>query len=183
MRWKALFDDMEAQFNAAERLVDDAEIADRVRGEQGAVTLADRLRGQLGLVLRVGTTAGEVFEGELTHLGAEWLILSRAAGEVVIPMAPIRYVEGLGRSVAGDGSRVHGALGLGSALRTLARDRAAITVHTVEAGARIEGIIDRVGQDFMEIAAVLPGEPRRPARVSAVYAVPFTAISAVSSRQ
>lgn len=63
MRWKALFDDMEAQFDAAERLVDDAEIADRVRGEQGVVTLADRLRGQLGLVLRVGTTAGEVFEG------------------------------------------------------------------------------------------------------------------------
>lgn len=183
MRWRALFEDMEAQFDAAERLISDAEIADRVRSEQGAVTLADRLRGQVGLILRVGTSGGNLFDGELTHVGAEWLVLTKPPGEVMVPMASIRHVEGLGRNVASEESRVHKALGLGSALRTLARDRAAVTVHTEGSGARIEGIIDRVGRDFMEIAAVLPGEPRRSARVSAVYAVPFTGISAVSSRQ
>lgn len=182
MRWTALFDDLEAQFDAAEQVAGDAEIADRVRREQGTVTLADRLRGQLGLLLRVGTSGGEFFDGELTHVGSEWLVLSKAPAEVVVPLTAVQLVEGLGRSVASEKSRVHGALGLGSAMRTLARDRASVTVHRVEGGARIEGIIDRVGKDFLEIAAVLPGESRRSARVSAVYAVPFSGIAAVSSR-
>lgn len=182
MRWKALFEDIEAQLDAAERAASDAEIADRVRREQGAVTLADRLRGQLGLVLKLGTAGGEVFNGELTHVGSEWLVLSESTAEVLVPLAAVRLVEGLGRNVASERSRVQGALGLGSALRTLARDRASVTVHRMEGGARIEGIIDRVGKDFLEIAAVLPGEPRRSARVSAVYAVPFSGIAAVSSR-
>lgn len=182
MRWKALFDDIEAQLDAAERVAGDAEVADRVRREQGAVTLADRLRGQLGLVLRVGTPGGEIFDGELTHVGSEWLVLSKARLEVVVPLPAIRLVEGLGRNAASEKSRVQGALGLGSALRTLARDRASVTVYRMEGGTRIEGVIDRVGKDFLEIAAVLPGELRRPASVSAVYAVPFTGIAAVSSR-
>ena len=182
MRWKALFDDIEAQLDAAEQVVTDAEVADRVRREQGSVALADRLRGQLGLVLRVGTPGGGIFEGELTHVGSEWLVLSKAPTEVVIPLPAIRMVEGLGRNAATEKSSVQGALGLGSALRTLARDRAFVTVHRMEGGTRIEGIIDRVGKDFLEIAAVLPGELRRPASVSAVYAVPFVGIAAVSSR-
>lgn len=182
MRWKALFEDVEAQFYAAEQAASSAEIADRVRAEQGAVTLADRLRGQLGFLLKVGTSGGGVFSGELTHVGSEWLVLNDARAEVVVPLAAIRLIEGLGRNVAGETSRVHGALGLGSALRTLARDRASVTVHSVEGAARIEGIIDRVGKDFLEIAAVFPGEPRRSARVSTVYAVPFAGIAAVSSR-
>lgn len=181
MRWKALFDDIEAQLDAAGRVASDSEIADRVRREQGSVTLADRLRGQLGFVLRVGTPGGEIFEGELTHMGSEWLVLSKVPVEVVIPLAAVRFIEGLGRSVANEKSRVHGALGLGSALRTLARDRASVTVHRIEGGQRIDGIIDRVGKDFLEIAAVLPGELRRSTSVSAVYAVPFVGIAAVSS--
>ena len=181
MRWKALFDDIETQFDSGERTARDAEIADRVRREQGAVTLADRLRGQLGLILRVGTSGGEVFDGELTHVGSEWLVLRKAPAEVLVPLAAIRAVEGMGRNVTSERSRVQGALGLGSALRTLARDRASVTVHRVEGGGRIQGIIDRVGKDFLEIAAVLPGEARRSATVSAVYAVPFSGIAAVSS--
>ena len=181
MRWTALFDDMEAQLDAAKRVAGDAEVADRVRREQGTVALVDRVRGQIGFVLRVETSGGKNFDGELTHVGLEWLVLSKAPAEVIVPLAAIRLVEGLGRSVAGESSRVRGGLGLGSALRTLARDRAPVIVHRVEGGARIEGIIDRVGKDFLEIAAVLPGELRRSASVSAVYAVPFAGIAAVSS--
>lgn len=181
MRWKALFDDLEAQLDAADQVVSDAEIADRVRREQGSVTLSDRLRGQLGLILRLGTPGGEIFEGELTHVGSEWVVLSAAPGEVVIPLAAIRLIEGLGRTAASEKSRVQGALGLASALRTLARNRASVTVHRIEGGRRIDGVIDRVGKDFLEIAAVLPGELRRSASVTAVYAVPFSGIAAVSS--
>ncbi|WP_299165973.1 hypothetical protein [uncultured Arthrobacter sp.] len=182
MRWKALFEDIEAQLAAADQALDDAEVADRVRQEQGAVTLADRFRGQLGFILRVGTSGGGSFDGELTHVGSEWLVLSTQPGEVMVPFTAVRLVEGLSRNVLGEASRVQKGLGLGSALRTLARDRAAVTVHIVESATRIEGIIDRVGKDFLEIAAVLPGEARRTTSVSAVYAVPFSGLAAVSSR-
>lgn len=182
MRWTALFEDLEAQLEAAARVDADAEIADRVRREQGAVTFTDRLRGQLGLSLKVGTFGGEVFQSQLTHVGAEWLVLSGRTSETVVPLHAIRFVEGLGRSVAGEKSQVQKALGLGSVLRTLARDRAPVAIHTVDGGSRVEGVIDRVGKDFVEIATVLPGEPRRSASVSAVYTVPFAGIAAVSSR-
>ena len=41
-------------------------------------------------------------------------------------------------------------LGLGSALRALARDRARVTVHLVD-GSAVAGTIDRVGADFLEV--------------------------------
>ena len=49
MRWDALFDDLETQMAASERLDLDAEIAERTRSESAAVELADRLRGSLAL--------------------------------------------------------------------------------------------------------------------------------------
>jgi hypothetical protein len=182
MRWTALFEDLESQLFAAEQSGDASEIADRVRREQGGLELADRLRAQLGLILKLGTIGGAVFNGELTHVGSEWVVLSDSAMETVVPMNAVRFVEGMGRHASSGSSRVHQALKLGSALRTLARDRAHVAIHTVDGGAPLEGIIDRVGKDFLELAAVMPGEPRRVARVSAVYAVPFTGIAAVSSR-
>lgn len=182
MRWKALFEDMEAQLEAAEWGEREAEIADRVRRDQGMVTLAERLRGQVGLTLKVGTSGGDLFEGELTHLGSEWLVLNTAAAETLVRLGAVQHVEGLGRRIAGETSRVQAALGLGSALRTLARERRPVAVHRTDGRGRIEGTIDRVGRDFFEIAAVLPGEVRRSTRVTTVYAVPFSGIAAVASR-
>lgn len=182
MRWKALFEDIEAQLDAAEWDEREAEIADRVRREQGNVALTGRLRGQVGLMLKVETSGGDFFEGELTHIGSEWLVLSKPAAETLVPLGAIQCVEGLGRRVEGETSRVQAALGLGSALRTLARDRRPVAVHRRDGRGRIEGTIDRVGQDFCEIAAVLPGEIRRSARATTVYAVPFSGIAAVASR-
>jgi hypothetical protein len=50
-----------------------------------------------------------------------------------------------------------------------------------EALPAVSGTIDRVGKDFLEIAAVPFGEARRPANVRGVYAVPFAAVSALAS--
>lgn len=182
VRWNALFDDLESQFAASEWAAGESELADRVRLEQAGVQLIDRLRGQTGLILRIRVAGGDLFDGELTHVGSEWVVLSKAVTDAVIPLAAIQLVEGLSRSVTRDASRVSAALGLASALRTLARDRTPVVVHRIEGSARIEGMIDRVGKDFIEIAAVLPGEQRRSTNVAGVYAVPFAAIAAVSSR-
>lgn len=181
MRWTALFEDLEAQLDGALRLENEAEIADRVRREQSGVTLEDRLRGQLGLILKIGTFGGEIFQNQLTHVGAEWLVLSGHATETMVPLRAIRFVHGMGRNVTSEKSQVQKALGLASALRTLAKDRAPVTIHSVDGGPKLEGVLDRVGRDFVEIAAVLPGEARRPGSVTAVYAVPFAGIAAISS--
>ena len=69
MRWDALFDDLETQLAASERLDLDAEIADRTRTEAAAVELADRLRGSLGLLIVVQLASGSMFEGTLSHAG------------------------------------------------------------------------------------------------------------------
>lgn len=182
MRWSALFDDMEAQLAAAELASGEAEIADRVRHEQASIQLLDRLRGQIGLLLRVRVSGGTLFTGELTHVGREWLILSDSTSEVVVPLAAVQTVEGLSRNVGRSTSPIEQRLGLGSAFRSLARDRSPVVVYLIDRDARVEGTIDRVGHDFVEVAAVLPGEQRRTASVTGVYAIPFAAIAGVSSR-
>jgi hypothetical protein len=45
----------------------------------------------------------------------------------------------------------------------------------------ISGTIDRVGKDFLELAAVPSGEARRAGNVRGIYAVPFTSVAAVAS--
>lgn len=180
MRWNSLFEDLEAQLDASVRAAEEAEIADRVRSEQAGISLIERLRGQIGLILRVRVSGGALFDGELTHVGSEWTVLSKNTGEVVIPIQAVKLLEGLSRNVAPALSPVQSRLGLASALRTLARDRAAVVVHLVDGG-RIEGVIDRVGRDFLEVASVLPGEQRRAGNVGAVHAVPFSGLAAVAS--
>ncbi len=182
MRWKALFDDMDSQFAGIESAASNSEIADRVRREQGSVALVDRLRAQIGFVLRVRVSGNLAFDGEVTHVGSEWLVLSKEAAEVLIPLGAIRTIEGVNRRVMGEVSRVERTLGLASAFRAMARDRAHVTVYQVEAGAHIQGVIDRVGADFVEIAAVPPGEQRRSTSVTGVYCIPFSAVAAVASR-
>lgn len=182
VRWNALFSDLEAQFVASAQAVEESEIAELVRLEQGGVNLVDRLRAQRGLLLKIRVRGGELFDGELTHVGSEWVVLSEPAADVVIPLEAIQLIEGLGRHVLTEQSRVRGSLGLASALRTLARDRTPVAVHRADDRGRIEGTIDRVGKDFVEVAAVFPGEQRRRTNVGAVYAIPFAGIAAVSSR-
>jgi len=72
---------------------------------------------------------------------------------------------------------------MGSAFRVLARDRAEVVLYFGAAAgpSMVSGIIDRVGRDFLELAAVAPGEARRASNVRAVYAVPFAAVAAVAS--
>jgi hypothetical protein len=94
-------------------------------------------------------------------------------------------VEGLGRSAAPEDPGRPRRLGLGSALRALARDREGVALYLTpgpEGGFRtITGTIDRVGRDFLELAAVPWGEARRAENVRGVYAVPFSAVAALAS--
>ncbi|TJY71268.1 hypothetical protein E4J89_03095 [Arthrobacter sp. CAU 1506] len=184
MRWDALFEDLEAQLHAADRLELEAEVNERARIELAAVDLANRLRGQLGTQLRVSVGNQLGFDGALSHVGSTWLVLNEGSRNVLVPLAAVQLIEGMGRHAAAEVSAAR-RLGLGSALRGLGRDRAAIGVYLAGSSGTVaaEGVIDRVGADSFDLAAVPSGEDRRAANVRSVLTVPFTAIAALVSRR
>ncbi|MBE0008683.1 MULTISPECIES: hypothetical protein [unclassified Arthrobacter] len=179
MRWDALFLDLESQFAAADLIAVENEIAERTRLEQASVPLMDRLRGQTGSVVRIRTRCGTVFSGAVHHVGAQWLVLDTGSGPAMIPATAIGSVEGLGRHTAPARSAVTARLGLGSVFRAFARDRTPLTIQLAADGARINGTIDRVGRDFLELASVPSGELRRTDSVAAVLLIPFSSVDAV----
>jgi hypothetical protein len=184
MRWDALFDDMEAQLSASDRLQLESEITERSRTDVAGVELEDRLRGSLGLRVVVHLRPGPVFSGALGHVGGESLVLNDRQYQVLIPYAAVSRYEGLGRHSLLEPSTVRRKLGLASALRGLARDRAALTVYLTGGpfeGTGLSGVIDRVGRDYFDLAVTRPGEPRRAANVSQVASVPFSSLGALRS--
>lgn len=183
MRWNALFQDLELQLAEAGILDLESEVAERSRADTAAIALDDRLRGSVGCRVSVHLGSGQVFAGTLTHAGSESLVIDEALHQVLVPYAAVGHYSGLGRFAVAEASPVRRGLGLASALRGLARDRAELTV--LVAGrlrdAQLQGVIDRVGRDFFDLALTLPGEARRAGRVADVATVPFQALDALRS--
>lgn len=184
MRWDALFSDIEAQFAEGERLAVDAEISERARVETASMALADRLRGSLNSHVSVYLACGRVFEGNLSHAGADALVLNELRHQVLIPYGAAARYEGLGRVSVAESSKVRRRIGLSHALRGLARDRTELSVtlrHVSDTDSGLAGVIDRVGSDFFDLALVTPGEARRASQVRQVATVPFEALGAIRS--
>lgn len=183
MRWDALFQDMEAQLAADQKLALESEISERARVEMAGIALADRLRGTLGRELSVLLSSGMRVSGVLAHVGSEWIVLSEAAQQWLVPYSAAASYQGTGRQVLQDPG-VRARLGLASALRGLARDRAEVTVHLVMGMLQetaLFGVIDRVGKDHFDLAATGSGEARRQGNVSSVVTVPFASLAALRS--
>lgn len=185
MRWDGLFSDLEAQLYAAGQLALESEANERARMDQAALSLADRLRGQHGASLRVRLGGSLVFDGRLSHVGSSWIVLDEPARSVLVVLSAVRLIEGLSRAAAPDDAGRPRRLGLGSALRALARDREEVMAYLAcgpDGGIQtISGTIDRVGKDYLELAAVPWGEARRAVNVRGVHAVPFGAVAALAS--
>ncbi|SFT37237.1 hypothetical protein [Arthrobacter sp. ov118] len=183
MRWDALFNDMEAQLAARQRLDFEAEVAERALVDAAKVELADRLRGSLGLSIRVHVSSGAAFEGALSHAGSEALVLDESMHQVLIPYAAAAQFAGLSRLAVPEPSRVRQRLGLGSALRGLAGSRAPVTIVVARGRAEAEqyGVIDTVGRDFLDLAVMREGEDRRAAGVRQVVTIPFAALAGIRS--
>ncbi|MEO3933863.1 hypothetical protein WMO79_13780 [Micrococcaceae bacterium Sec7.4] len=184
MRWDALFDDLETQMAASERLDLDAEVTERTRAEAAAVELADRLRGSLGLLIWLQLASGSTVEGTLSHAGSQALVLDEPLHQVLVPYAAAVRYRGLSRLAVPESSRVRQRLGLASALRGLARDRAALAVLLTGGSAGetvLHGVIDRVGRDHLDLAVTGDGEDRRTANVRQVATIPFGALAGIRS--
>lgn len=182
MRWDALFQDMEAQLAAEQRLALESEVSERVRVELAGIVLADRLRAALDHGVTVLLSSGLRISGVLAHAGSEWIVLNEGPQQWLVPHSAVMSYQGLGRQALQD-TAVRARMGLASALRGLGRDRSEITVHLAmgtpqERG--LFGVIDRVGKDHFDLA-VTGGEARRYGNVSSVVTVPFASLAALRS--
>lgn len=177
MRWESLFADMEGQLEAAEAAELLAGVPELTRAERATVTLHARLRAAGGLRLVVRVRGGELVSGSVVDVAEQWVLLGDGSRQALVPVAAITAVQWLDRGVhPGDGV-VGRRLGLGHALRALARDRALVRVLT--SGGELAGRLDRVGADHADLTAV-PDGPRSSGPAPS-WAVPFTAIDVVRS--
>jgi hypothetical protein len=184
MRWAALFEDLEAQFEAADAAELEAEVRDRTRAELARIDLAARLRSAVGSTLDVQVRSADRLRGTLASLGADWLLMQDAdtggapSRELLVPLRAVLVLRGLGSASetagaspgAAPGGSVAARLDLRSVLRGIARDRTPVRV-TTDDGTQLGGVVGRVGADHLE----LPAEPR--ARSGPV--VPFTGLALV----
>jgi hypothetical protein len=177
MRWERLFADLEAQLAAAEDADFSSEVADRSRRELALVQLADRMRASTGRT-QVRLDGGESLYGVVAGSGADWVLLADDGAETLVPLAAVAWVRDLPMQSDGPGSPVTGRLGLGHALRALARDRAETTV-LLRTAERLTGTLDRVGADFVDLAEHPLGEPRRAGAVTSTRTIPFSALAAL----
>ncbi len=169
MRWEALFNDLEMQWEAAEAADLAAEVADRTRREVARLRLVDRLRPCVGELLRFGTAGadrgreGGTLTGRLVALGSDWLLVEEQGGrEVLVATAALLWVDGLTptSAVPGREGALARRLDLRYALRGLCRDRAVLAVTLVD-GSFLRGLAHRVGADFLELVdASGDGEPQ-----------------------
>ena len=176
MRWERLFEDLEAQLEAAENEELAAEVADRSRREVARLRLVDRLRGSVGATT-ILSLQGLRVRGTIGRVGPDWVLLDDAGADFLVPLAAVVLVEGLGPGSAEPGSEgeVTARLGLAYALRAIAGDRAEVRVFLAD-GSQRTGRIGRVGADHLELVEHDPGEP---SLVRGTATVPFQGLTAV----
>jgi hypothetical protein len=178
MRWDRLFDDLEAQLVAQERLELDAEVSERTRTERAKVALEERIVGAKGEQVAVHLAAGRRVEGAVADVGDGWFVLEDRGRPVLVPVHAVMGVVGLPhRPRSSSAAR---RLGLGYALRAISRDRRPVHVHDVYGGL-VSGTIDAVGADVLDVSEHAPDEPRRGENVRARRAIPFSAVASVAA--
>jgi hypothetical protein len=178
MRWEALFADMEGQLEAADAAELLAGVPDLTRAERATVTLAGRLRAARSGTVVIRVRSGELVTGSVLDVADQWLLLGDGSRRALVPAAAVTAVRGLDVGSSPDAGVVARRLGLGHALRALARDRAPVRVVT--AAGELAGRLDRVGADHVDLTAVLDGA-RTPGASVVTWAIPFAAIDVVHS--
>lgn len=177
-RWEALFAGLTAEGAATEAAEADAETEDLVRAVISDVGLVDRLRSSTHIALHVA--AHGVVRGRVVDVGRDVVLIDASDDEWAVPFAGIEAIEHLDRRVQPP-TTVGARLGLAATLRTWSRQRSVVRVMRVY-GVPVDGTIDRVCADHLDLAVHDPGLPRRDEHVRAILTVPFAAISAARRR-
>lgn len=181
MRWDRLFDDLEAQLEEEQARELAGEVSDRTRREIARLRAGDRIREAAGSRLQVTVAGAGHYDGTVSRVGPDWFLLDVAAQPAaLVRLGGVLGFTGLTTQAVEPGAegKVLARLTFGYALRGVARDRSACRLHLVD-GSVIDGTIDRVGADFVDVAEHPAGEPRRAASVAAVRTVMHDAIAVI----
>jgi hypothetical protein len=178
---RRVFEELEAEFEAGLRREADQETAAALRAEIGETVLWEQLARRTGAqaVAHAGTRR---FRGVVVASYPEFLVLHDGDGtEHLIRYGPATSValpaEPTTLQPAPAGAARRNRLSL--ALRELARRREPVRLELVDGG-RVDGTIEAVGSDYLEIAEHDPGEARRKRAVKARRFLSLTAIAAVT---
>lgn len=192
MRWDNLFDDLEGQLEHELSAESDDLRAEEERLRLGRLSLRSRLRGLAGppgasAVVRIVLLSGELLAVRPTTFGRDWMAgeaVTPAGGQCVVPLDAIASVI-LGADEAGNpagsesesASRLADRIGLPFVLRDLCRRRSSIRLLT--ATGALDGTIDRVGRDHLDLAVHAPGTLRRSRDVHQYRIVPLRQIELI----
>lgn len=187
MRWDGLFADIEAQWEREIHAQTLAEAAELTRGEWAALPLVARLRGARGSLLRLQLRRGIRCEVSVQAVGEDWIGGRTPGGDsVVVRQAAVNAVEGpLAAAVVADvdrpGQQGPGGKGPGltSVLRRVARSRAPVEVLGTDGTVLVEGTVDRVGADHIDVARHARHDARRAEAVRGVLVVPLESVALV----
>lgn len=182
MSWEeqlfAVLDELEQEASAAFDRERSAEIADRGRAEYRAVTLASRLMASVDedVVLDVAGVGHVV--GQVRRVGDGWCLVAASGCDWVVSHAAIDVVrEASPRSRPESAWCVADRLGLGSVLRRIAEAAEPCVLH-LRSGTRHEGLVARVGADFVEVTFGLRDAHRA---AMATQLVSFAALAGIQS--
>ncbi len=167
-----LFDDLEQQAEGLALGERDAEVAELRPAEYAQVGLDARLFASVGHRLVLGVAGVGTVEGRLHRVGDGWCLLGSGVQEWLVRLPAVLSLRGLAAGASAPGARpVTARLGLGSALRGLARAGQEVALHRTD-GSVLRGVLGRVGADFVELPVGDPG---------VLEVVPFAALAAVSA--
>lgn len=169
---------LDAQADATFAAADDQAAEELARAAWAEVALLDRVRAVRRVVLEVaehGPVGGDVLE-----VGRDVVVLRCDDGEWAVSSWGITAVLGVDEAVVVADS-ASAVLGLSAVARAWSRSRS--TVRILRRGSvPLDGTIDAVGADHLDLAEHDPGVPRRSAEVRRMIAVPLAAITAMRRR-
>ncbi len=148
MRWDELFEELEAEFSAAHRKENDAEIIDMVHAEAATIPFADRLRHRVGQRIQVRLRNGETRQGILDEANLVWSMIHDRNRRFLIPHAAVAFAWPLG-GAAPELNGIPARVTLGYALRKLAA--AGLDLRVLTDGGELHGRVGMVGADYCDI--------------------------------
>lgn len=193
VRWERFFDDLEDQLAAeweAERAALESE-AERLR--LARVDLRARLVGLARAAeapVTVELADGQSAEVRIAAVGADWIAAPESEGGRRLVLVPLHAICGVQAS-HGDllrsarpvehSDRLAERVTFALAMRDLARRRIGVAVGLVSApraaGRILNGTIDRVGADHLDLALHDAGVPRRTSEVRSYRLLPLAAVA------
>jgi hypothetical protein len=177
-RFDAMLAGILAEAEAADTASFDADIAEVERAARGELRLLDRLRAQDHVVVEV--MGAGVVSGDVAAVGRDVVVLAAQDGDWAVA------VWGIGAVIdPATGSREatlpSERLGLAAVARAWARQRCVVRIVRLNA-TPLDGTIDAVGHDYLDLAEHDPGEARRPEAVRRRAMIPLGSIAAIRRR-